>query len=578
MFRYRVQLAPFLLSLWVFGTATVIGPVRFGTVGMALVCAIAAAAMFRYGHMYRLAREVERRYAAACASAVGLWIVYGTWGGTKPGPRAIVVLLLGTCIAAAPWWHHRRIRAGIKVVFQDLPRAKRQARTNEARRTINDWDVFIRAAKLEGSKLTCITFDKWSVTLRVKLRRGGTVGEFTSRRMEQLESAFGGVNHGSGRVERVRTAGWVDIRFMLTDPLAKLGAPPPPDGTNLITIGRFETGQDVVLDIEQHFLVAGKTGAGKSNLVQGIIAALVQTPWVAVVLVDLSPGAPEFSRWEGKVHAVATTPKETAYVLAVLTAGMERRGQHMKARGWQKWEATPAEPHIVCIVDEAQGVKKAKLDDPLADLAALLRKYGGTLGLATQYPTDKNLPTTVKQQMRQVIGLRTFDPVAARVIFGDNADADGWRTWKLTDHRFYIQNETEYTAPLQAKAHFLDKARLARIVDTAPAPVRVDTTTWSSAPDAPAQTARPDFAPAGALPAGVLDMNQGPDLDIVDAVVVDDDPDERILSAIGRGVDMVMGIVEETGMSKPTVHRRLRKLEAVGLVRRTEKRGGWERC
>jgi DNA-binding transcriptional ArsR family regulator len=276
---------------------------------------------------------------------------------------------------------------------------------------------------------------------------------------------------------------------------------------------------------------------------------------------------------------VATTPKETAYVLSVLTAGMERRGGQMKARGWQKWEATPAEPHIVCIVDEAQEVKKAKLDGLLADLAALLRKYGGTLGLATQYPSDKNLPTTVKQQMRQVIGLRTLDQVAGRVIFGESADAEGWRTWKLTDHRFYIQNETEYTTPLQAKGYFLDKARLARIIDAAPAPVRVDTTTWSSAPaEAASPPPRPTYAAAGALPAGVPDMNQVSDLDIVDAVVVDDDPDERILSAIGRGVDMVALIVEETGMSKPTVHRRLRKLEADGLVRRTEKRGGWERC
>lgn len=513
--------------------------------------------MDRYG-WYVAARSIVRAIVATYqfgrAHWVGLapWygyllalVVHGLVVGGLPGTTALHVYAYASGIGAARWYLHR-YRHGPRGVPVDRSRlageAYRKAR-GTARRMVRDWPIHMRNADMVGTELRRITFDQWSVSLDIHTTHKLGVAEIR-KRLEILERCFPKTRRDSSRVEtRGEYARDARLRFMLEDPHALPISPPALEGDNhMIPIGLFETGEEVFIDILKHLLIAGMSGAGKSSLIQVLIRALTRIPWIAVVAVDLSPGAPEFGRWSGRVAAVASTKEEVRHALAVLNDGMTRRGDIMKERGWQKWRATAAEPHIVFIVDEAQGLTSAGLTEELADVAALLRKYGGTLVLATQYPIAANIPSTVKQQMRQTIGLHTKDEVAARVIFGSNADKEGWNTKKVPQPKFLIQTEGGYTDPLLAQSYYLDEDDLAREIQTSPRPVKVDAATW----------------PIDHM--NVPEIEGDDPYDVVDAYVVEPNNIEKVYAVLRHDDTHRNEIENATGLDQKTVDKWLRTL------------------
>lgn len=521
--------------------------------------------MERYG-WYLAARSIVRVIVGTYRFGVRHWVGLAPWYGyllalvvhgllaqEMPG-AGMAQWYAAMALSGASWWYPHRYRYGPRGVAVDRAAlsgtARRRARRT-ARRMVRDWPIHMRNADMVGTDLRRITFDQWSVSLDIHTTHKLGVNEIR-KRLEVLERCFPDTRRDSSRVEtRGKLARDARLRFMLEDPHALPIAPPVPDGdSNMIPIGLFETGEQVLIDILKHLLIAGMSGAGKSNLVQVIIRALTRIPWVAVVAVDMSPGAPEFGRWHGRVAAVASTKDEVKHTLTVIREGMERRGDIMKERGWQKWHPTAAEPHIVYIVDEAQGLTLAGLTSELGDVAALLRKYGGTLILSTQYPITDNLPSTVKQQMRQTIGLHTKDEVASRVIFGSNADKEGWNTKKVPHPKFLIQTENGYSEPLLAQGYYLDEDDLAREILTAPRAVKVDVATWPID-----HMSVPSIEP------------QYPD--VIDAHVVESIK-EDVYAVLRNDVTHRTEIERATGRDQKTVDKHLKRLISEG---RAEKVG-----
>lgn len=520
----------------------------------------------------RLDRPVERRYAAACAGTAALWTLCATWGGSKPEARATLALVLMTALCAAPWWHHRRIRGSIPVRFSGLGHDDRKLHLERSRKLVQEWTAFTSAGHIQGAKLRAIEWNRWSVSLHIQLRRGATVSEFSQRRLEKLESAFGDVQAGAARVERVeRHARFAVIRFMIDDPHKEPISPPEEDGhidPEKIIIGLFETGEAILFKLV-NTLVAGATGAGKSGVINVIIRALARVPTVAIVGIDMKPGAPELGKWEGVMHALAKNPEQAKEVLTQLKAGLTYRGEIMRRNGWRKWRPTKAQPFIVIIVDEIQELKRARLEKILDDIAGMIRAYGGCIVVATQYPKKDNLSSTIKANCLQKIGLRTEDQVGDRVIFGESATRLGWRPSTLPSNRegsLFIKSP-EYKRPLIGRGFWMDDDDVdADAALWASQRTPVDSGTWNPVEDGErlsVETSEP----------GRVILSK--DDEIVDAVIVDDDPRERVLDALRRH-RKVADIAEDAGVSRASVYRHLDALRDQGLAT-SPKRGIWVR-
>jgi hypothetical protein len=574
LFKYRVQCIPFLgtFALWLF--AVLLGPEWWG--GWLMFATAAAIGGTLYQDRYpvpklNLNRPVERWYAAACAGTVALWSLCATWSGSKPGARATVALFLLTCICAAPWWHHRRIRGSIPVRFSGLGHGERKEYLDRSRKLVQEWTAFTSAGHIQGSKLRGVQWNRYSVALSVQLRRGATVSEFSQRRLEKLESAFGDVHAGAARVERVeRQARSAVIRFMIDDPHAE-PISPPEDGNidpEKIIIGLFETGEAILFKLV-NTLVAGATGAGKSGVVNMIIRALARIPTVAIIGIDMKPGAPELGKWAEVMHTLARTPEEASSVLDQLKAGLTYRGSIMSERGWRKWRPTKAQPFIVIIVDEIQELKRARLERKLDDIAAIIRAYGGCIVVATQYPTKPNLSATIKANCLQKIGLRTEDQVGDRVIFGESATRLGWRPSTIPASRegSFLIKSPEYKRPLLGRAFWLEDDEIdAEAALWGPQRTPVDDATWN--PITTGERLSVDVSAPG-----TVELVKGDE--IVDAVIVDDDPRERVYDALRRR-RKVAEIAEDAGVSRASVYRHLEALREQGLAT-SPKRGTWVR-
>lgn len=579
LFKYRVQCTPFLGSFALWLVAVLVGPEWWGGIVMAATAGGFGLAVYQDRFQVparvpwlRLDRPVERWYATACAAVVSVWSLCATWGASKPGMRASLALFLLTCICASPWWHHRRIRGSIPVRFSGLPHDDRKRYLDRSRKLVQEWTAFTSAGQVHGAKLRGVQWNRYSVALSVQLRRGATVGEFTQRRLEKLESAFGDVHAGAARVERVeREARHAVFRFMIDDPHAE-PISPPEDGNidpEKIIIGLFETGEAILFKLV-NTLVAGVTGSGKSGVINMVIRALARIPTVAIIGIDMKPGAPELGKWADVMHTLARTPEEAGAVLDQLKAGLTYRGSIMSARGWRKWRPTKAQPFIVVIVDEIQELKRARLERKLDDIVAIIRAYGGCVLVATQYPTAPNLSAAIKQNCPQRVGLRTEDQVGDRVIFGESATRMGWRPSTIPANRqgSFLIKSPEYKMPLLGRAFWLEDDEIdAEAALWASQRTAVDEATWNPLTDG-------ERLSVDVSEPGRVELVKG--AEIVDAVIVDDDPRERVYDALRRR-HRVAEIAEDAGVSRASVYRHLEALRDQGLAS-SPKRGVWVRA
>ena len=575
--KYKNGWLPFFVAFWLWAITSLIGPFTFGPLVLVATGAAFAVALYQSRYepprnvpWFRLDRPVEHWYAATCASIGTVWVLWSTWNPSqKPGLRATAVLFVLVLVCAAPWWNHRRIRGSIPCRFDGLTQPERQKRLAEARMLIREWTAFTSAAHVQGAKLRAITFNRYSMALAVQLRRGATITEFTTLRLAKLESAAAdiqGVRAGSARVDRVeRHARLALLRFMTTDPHAEpIRNPLTGQGdAERIALGLFETGEEVLFKLV-NTVIAGCTGSGKSAFINGLIRALASIPTVAIVGVDMKPGAPELGPWKGSMHALAETPEQAKDLLNRMKAGLEYRGEIMKANGWRKWKPTREHPFIVLIVDEVQELKAHRLATRLDEVAAMIRAYGGCVVIATQYPKATVLSSTLKSNSPQKVGFRVEDPTGDRVVFGEAATRNGWRPSTIDAERegSFMIRSPRYKSPMLARAYWADDDELAAAQrDLAAFRTQIDSEFWG----------RLDAGPG--LPA--VAAGAGTEGEIVDAEIIDDDdPAQLILRAL-KITCKIGELMKITGKSRPTVNRHLSALRDQGLVENT-KRGVWE--
>lgn len=576
---YGGVLIPYGAALWL-ALATVIVQKKSAipSVWIILACAGIEALVWWKGHMIGAIRPVERQYAYAIPAIGALWALYATFGDRPVSLHSVGLLFALVTVTASPWWRHRRIRGSVKVTFEDLPRRVRDHRMRETKRLVEGWTAYTSAGHIQSARLRGVTFNEWSVAIHVRLRNGSHAGELQrpSRRRHLESASYWPVGEGSVRIQGDdNDARNCTIRYMLRDPHAE---PIIPDEDEVPTvdsliIGLFETGAAVLFHLV-NTLIAGETGAGKSTLINRIIQLLAKIPHVAILGVDATSGATEFKPWRGVMHVVANTADEIDTLFDQIMNECIRRGDIMSQNGWKNFRCTVQDPFMVLIVDEAQKVKNFRLDGKLGDIAAEIRKYGGCVIVATQYPTAPNLPKRVTANLPQKIGLRTDGETADRVIFGNNATRTGWSPSVLIpagrDGSFLIRSKS-YGKPVLARCHYVDETLVERENDR-----------WRhhSTPVAGIDLRSVTSVTRERVePGSVLTLEAAEIEDIVEAEIVDG-IESLILDMIDRGINKPTPIQTELlsyghEVTVRTINRKLTSLKERGYIRQLKKQGPW---
>jgi S-DNA-T family DNA segregation ATPase FtsK/SpoIIIE len=339
-----------------------------------------------------------------------------------------------------------------------------------------------------------------------------------------------------------------------------------------------------VLFLLVNTLIGGMTGSGKSGVVNVIIRALARMPQVAVLGIDMKPGAPELGKWRKVMHALATDAEGACDLLDKLREGLEYRGSVMSELGIRTWRPTRDQPFIVLIVDELQELKAARLGTKFDRIVAIIRAYGGCVIGATQYPTRNNVSPTVKENCPQKIGLLTEGATADRVIFGESATKDRWSPSSIPPDRqgsFFVRSP-EYKRPMLARAYFVDDDAVDHDAELlAPMRTLIDVGTWPAI-DRPHRP-RDEIGAGGGQRADDAETEteaDGDDGGVCDAILIDDDPLELVLQMLGKptgdGKDgwRPVDIGAALDLSRATVYRRLAQLAEKGLASSIEK-GRW---
>jgi hypothetical protein len=414
--------------------------------------AVSAWILVAFGARIGLPRLAERVYAGSVTCAAGGWLAAAALAGPLAGPLP-QVLGVGAVVLAVPWWAHRRRRAKVRV-----------------QRTLAAWPDISRAIGLPGSAVMSADVDLWGWRARLRLARGQTIADVTAR-IPAIESALG-TFRGAVRVYPTRDdkANRCEVRVLGTDPHAEAIPWPGPSARSItgpVDLGPFEDAEPCrVSFLRRHTLFAGTTGSGKSGGLNVLIGTLAACDDVVIWAIDLKKGM-ELRPWAPCIDRLATTPEETARLLADAVAILQARAAYLAGIGRRVWEPAPRMPALVIIIDEyAELADEAPGAIGDADsIARLGRAVAVTLVAATQRPTQKAMGQgAVRSQMDTRICFRVRERRDVDLILGQGMVAAGWSAHTLNAPGKFLVSASEQTTPKRARAYLVTDDDVARMV------------------------------------------------------------------------------------------------------------------
>lgn len=172
---------------------------------------------------------------------------------------------------------------------------------------------------------------------------------------------------------------------------------------------------------QNHMLIAGATGSGKSTVVNGIIhAALYDSPAkVGFILID--PKRCELCAYKDLPHTIAYADRPAQFV-PTLQAAMnicEARFADMQRKGQREYQGS----NIYIIIDELMFLmttQKREVLPLLQQIAMIGRAAKVHLIACTQSPVAAVIPTPLKCNFDSRLALRTATPQDSRNIIGVN--------------------------------------------------------------------------------------------------------------------------------------------------------------
>ncbi|MUN38188.1 FtsK/SpoIIIE domain-containing protein [Actinomadura litoris] len=369
-------------------------------------------------------------FGVLAAAAAGLWAwrrfhPVSFWYGVAFPARAVLVYLSWHHVASGCRLtrHRRRLRLTLDAVPVVGGASRAEAAVVEHKRRVRRVDVE-RAPRLGLLRPTRLGW-----RMRLRLHDGQVPADY--------QKAAEGIAH-AWRVHSVRVVdvrpGFVTLWATMADPLTEVSVSPEPWKLLRVRPGKLENGRDWVMDLRvvPHWLIAGATLSGKSNLANAIICALAPQP-VALVGFDLKGGV-EFTPYAPRLSALATTRKESVDLLADLMAEVENRMATCRAHGARNIWTLPEELRpvpIVALVDEvaelflmADKTEKdevSKTATSLLRIAQLGRAFAVSLIVCGQRIGSDLGPgvTALRAQLSGRVCHRVNDPETANMTLGD---------------------------------------------------------------------------------------------------------------------------------------------------------------
>lgn len=218
------------------------------------------------------------------------------------------------------------------------------------------------------------------------------------------------------------------------DPLGEVG--PLVGAVDLlkVRVGVFDDGRPWIIDftVVPHWLIAGASQSGKSNLAHAIVAGLAAQP-VALVGIDLKGGV-ELAPVEARLSALTTDRPETLALLDQVLTELAVRKALCRAHGvrniWGLPEAARSVP-VVIVVDEvaelflaadrAEKEQATRAGTTLLRIAQLGRAFGIYLIVCGQRIGSDLGPgvTALRAQLSGRVCHRVNEPETATMALGD---------------------------------------------------------------------------------------------------------------------------------------------------------------
>jgi DNA segregation ATPase FtsK/SpoIIIE-like protein len=180
-------------------------------------------------------------------------------------------------------------------------------------------------------------------------------------------------------------------------------------------------------------LVGGSTNAGKSTVINAILATASPRPDITIVGID--PKLVELAPWAARCAEIACEPDEIDRTLTRIYTLMRNRYRWMRARGIRKWDpALGAGGYVLVVIDEIADVFRtdpsnndlaaAKRDAVwrktiLEAIASLGRAAGITLVSGTQTPAADIIGTDFRNNHTVRICLYCPNEHVAAMILGE---------------------------------------------------------------------------------------------------------------------------------------------------------------
>ena len=302
--------------------------------------------------------------------------------------------------------------------------------------------------------------------------------------------------------------------------------------------------------LNQHILITGSTGSGKSSAIIAL-AASARAAGHDLEFWDSKDGI------EGAPYAVAGVPvveldEQRARLAQLMNDVLPQRAAVLKARGARVWDSAMDGPELILIWDEL-GVSMGVL--PTATVAALIKKcraYGVRIWAGEQFGKATTIDTDIRSQFGCRISLRLGRADEARTSLGAESVAAGWKPHELPA-RWLLVRDPDHTRPRPARCATVPDDLLSRY----PMPPREDAVEQADGPVASVAHAsdlgRPEQHATGSTRT--------------------DEFAEAIERALLGGPAGVREIARATGRNPGSVHRKITQLAVRGQVEETP--DGW---
>jgi hypothetical protein len=359
-------------------------------------------------------------------SLIVLVAVTYVWLGSRLGREDAERLIVAAAfvLALVPWTRE--------------PLARSLARSHVRRR----WALACRHAELASRNDRVPWVMRCGLTrageqLRVRLAAGSQVPDLENA-SERL-AAFLGVREV--RITRdPANARYARVVVLRRDPLADpLPIPWPLANAGqcslwgAIPVGEDEDGNQVTVALpERNLLAGGEPGAGKSTVVQLLIAAAALDPGVVLTLFD--PKLVELAVWQGcAARLVGPNVEEAIAVLKGLIGELDDRYLTLLANRARKVEHGDGLPLHLVVVEELAFYTNGPDRKAAQAFSVLLRDFvarGRAAGMVTVATTQKPSADVVPTYLRDLFGfrwaLRCSTPEASDTILGRGWASQGY--------------------------------------------------------------------------------------------------------------------------------------------------------